>query len=269
MVACCPSHAASSNMRGTRGVGSSSNTSAARRPCLRSKAVIWRVRERMMLDGRYSPPGIAARTWSHSWGVRFFGSSGHAASTPPTTSARHFTERKARPACSWAMRTIRSLTFTPSSGAVVQPRRRSAIHAFDGSFLPPASCPAARTSTSVVFQCPASSVPVIRATSPVHQPTRFIRAAAVRSSPVLSSTPVRMRARAHAVREVSPSARDSFRLTRHGPGRCTGRTRPAGACGSPHYASRTGARRTSSRGRRSLRGVHPGRRASSGTALPR
>lgn len=179
------------------------------------KAQICRVRELMTLEGRYSPPGTAARTASHSWLVRLAGSAGHVVMTAEVRSVRHFAERRERPACSCAMRTIRSLTRMPMGGAAVQPRRRSAIHAFDGSFLPPASCPEASAATSVAFQCAASSSVVMPATRSTAQPTRSASARVASSSPVRSSTPARSRPRAQAVRAVSPAASGTFRLNAH------------------------------------------------------
>jgi hypothetical protein len=213
MVACWPSHADSSSIRAARGGASSSNTSAGRRPCLPAKTVICRVRERITLDGRYRPPGTASRTRSHSSGVRLPGSHGHVRRTADVSPARQWAERRARPACSWAIRTIRSLALTPSAGATVQPSRRSAIHAFDGSFRPPASSPEAKTSTSAAFQCSASSSPAMPDTRSAAQPTRCASTAADSTTPVFSTTPVRSSPRAQAVRAVSPSPSGTFRLT--------------------------------------------------------
>lgn len=81
----------------------------------------------------------ASRTRSHSLGVRLAGSAGQVASTPAVRSARHFAARSVRPAASWAMRTMRSLPRMPPAGPTVQPRRRRAIQAFDGSGRP--RCP--------------------------------------------------------------------------------------------------------------------------------
>ncbi|MFU8855065.1 hypothetical protein ACNAW0_29480, partial [Micromonospora sp. SL1-18] len=64
------------------------------------------------------------------------------------------------------------MTFTPAGGAVVQPSRRNAIHAFDGNLRPPASCPEASTSTSPLFQCSPIRPPTMPATRSAHQPTR-------------------------------------------------------------------------------------------------
>lgn len=190
MVACCPSHADSSSILAVRGDASTSNRSAGIRSRLRMNEAIWRVRDLMMLEGRSSPPGTASRTASHSCGVRFAGSVGHVLMTPTARSARHFADRRARPVCSCAMRTMRSLTFTPSAGATVQPRRRSAIQAFDGSVLPPASCPEASVSTAVAFQCSAVREATMPDTRSTHQPTRSAPTEAGRTSPVFSSTAV-------------------------------------------------------------------------------
>lgn len=68
---------------------------------------------------------------------------GQVASTAPVTSVRHQAERNTRPACSSAIRRTRSGTYTPCGAFAVQPRVRSAIHAFDGSFSPDGACPEA------------------------------------------------------------------------------------------------------------------------------
>ncbi len=57
-------------------------------------------------------------------------------------------------------------------GAGLQPRRRSAIHAFDGSFRPWVSTPEASVSTSAAFPCPARSSLVMPETRAAAQPTR-------------------------------------------------------------------------------------------------
>ena len=88
------------------------------------------------LEGRWPPPVIAARTASHSPLVRFCGSAGQVASTALISSCRQRAERSVRPACSWAIRTIRSLTVIPSGTRAAQPSRRSAVHAAAGSGLP-------------------------------------------------------------------------------------------------------------------------------------
>ncbi|MFI1353668.1 hypothetical protein ACH4TV_08800 [Streptomyces sp. NPDC020898] len=201
-------------MRATRGAASTSNTSIGIRPCRATNAAICRVRPLMTLDGRYSPPGTASRTRSHSCGVRFAGSAGQVSMTAVVRSARHFAARSVRPAASWAMRTMRSLTRMPSAGPAVQPRRRRAIQAFDGSGRPVASSPAASTSTSAAFQCPVSSAATMPDTRSAAQPTLPASTAADRNSPVFSSTPIRRRPLAHVVRAASPPASGSFRLTR-------------------------------------------------------
>lgn len=213
MVACCPSHADSSSMRAGRGAASASNTSTGSRPCSRTNTATCRVRPLMTLDGRYSPPGAAARTASHSAVVRLDGSAGQVATTAAVRSARHFAERAVRPAVSWAVRTIRSLTRIPSAGPTVQPSLRRAIHAFDGSLRPMASSPEASTSTSIAFQWAARSESAMPDTRSTHLPTRSASVAVSRSSPVFSSTPVRRSPRAQAVREVSPAASGTFRPT--------------------------------------------------------
>ncbi|MFD7275602.1 hypothetical protein ACFV80_00870 [Streptomyces sp. NPDC059862] len=88
------------------------------------------------------------------------------------------------------------MTLTPAAGTAVQPSRRSAIHAFDGSFRPPASSPAASTPTSAAFQCPASSPAAMPDTRSAAQPTRCASTAADSTSPVCSTTPARSRPQA-------------------------------------------------------------------------
>ncbi|MCW3820875.1 hypothetical protein ONA91_41285, partial [Micromonospora sp. DR5-3] len=94
-----------------------------------------------------------------------------------------------------------------------QPRRRSAIHAFDGNRRPPASTPLANTSISAVFQRSANMPETMPATKSAHQPIRCASTACERTSPVFSSTQIAASRGAHAVRKVSPSASGGFPLT--------------------------------------------------------
>lgn len=217
MVACCRSHADRSNVRGVLGVASRSNTWTGSRLCFPRNTETCRVRALMALVGKCRPPGTAARTASHSCAVRLAGSAGQVAITAAVRPVRQPAERRIRPACSCAIRTIRSLTRIPSGGPAFQPRRRNAIHACDGNFLPPSSVPEMSASISGAVQCAASSSETMPDARSAHQPTRSVSAALVSRSPVASSTPVRSKAWAAAVRAISPSVSGTRRPTPHLP----------------------------------------------------